>query len=395
MTRQLGTGGVPAYPTEWETPPRPGPGVQPGALDLAVRRNRDLARRLGWGNVITGRVRPIEELRTLLRLPSNPSEQDLAQAVLAWQQGQLGPRAANGQLGPTSWNRMWGQILDTLRRGGTVIPSFRAQSWPVRLGGRQLGVIDKTAPYQRCFYSNGDCATRPRPGDWGGGARLHLGFRVTDMAAVQAAGFVDAAGEDRFRWIQVLEFITVPVGRIGRPTTPQEQAAGFVRQASRSVDPTSLIDAPQNLDRHPYYWDEVTPATADPSFRRYHVGNWLNRTGSNRLAYDLLFEDRPRAPYSFARPGRRSYWNFEVALVGVREGRAGGRARRNVILNTVRWGYDLVIEPSGPTVRLNALTAGPFGGSPALRRVLNRAIAAGEFRDDCFVGPGFTGAARC
>jgi hypothetical protein len=83
------------------------------------------------------------------------------------------------------------------------------------------------------------------------------------------------------------------------------------------------------------------------------------------------------------------------ALVGVRQGRAGGRLRRNVILNTVRWGYDLVVEPSGPTVRLNALTAGPFGGSPALRRVLNRAIAAGEFRDDCFVGPGFTGAARC
>jgi hypothetical protein len=46
-------------------------------------------------------------------------------------------------------------------------------------------------------------------------------------------------------------------------------------------------------------------------------------------------------------------------------------------------------------VRLNALTTGPFGGSAALRRVLNRAIAAGEFRDDCFAGPGFTGAARC
>jgi hypothetical protein len=66
-----------------------------------------------------------------------------------------------------------------------------------------------------------------------------------------------------------------------------------------------------------------------------------------------------------------------------------------VILNTIRWGYDLAIELSGPTVRLNALTAGPFGGSAVLRRVLNRAIAAGEFRDDCFVGPGFTGAARC
>ena len=66
-----------------------------------------------------------------------------------------------------------------------------------------------------------------------------------------------------------------------------------------------------------------------------------------------------------------------------------------MILNTVRWGYDLVVEPSGPTVKLNALTAGPFGGSAAFRRVLNRAIAGGEFRDDCFVGPGFTGAARC
>jgi hypothetical protein len=105
------------------------------------------------------------------------------------------------------------------------------------LGGRQLGVIDKTASYQRCFYANLNCATRPSPGDQAGGAILHLGFRVTDMAAVQRAGFVDATGEDRFRWIQVLEFITVPVDRIGRSTTPQERAAGFVRQAGRSTRP--------------------------------------------------------------------------------------------------------------------------------------------------------------
>jgi hypothetical protein len=164
------------------------------------------------------------------------------------------------------------------------------------LGGRQLGVIDKTASYQRCFYANLNCATRPSPGDQAGGAILHLGFRVTDMAAVQRAGFVDATGEDRFRWIQVLEFITVPVDRIGRSTTPQERAAGFVRQASRAVDPTSLIDRPQNLDRHPYYWDEETPTTADPSFRQFHINNVLNQPGPNRLAYDLLFEDTPGAP---------------------------------------------------------------------------------------------------
>ena len=393
--RQLGHGGATACPTEWEAPPRPGPGLQAGVLDLAVRRNRELARRLGWGNVVGGRVRPIGELRTLLRLPADPTEQDLAQAVSAWQQGQLGPRAADGQLGPASWNRMWAQIQDALRRAGTPVASFRAQSWPVSFGGRQLGVLDKTAPYRRCFYQNGDCRPQPSPGDRRGGAILHLGFRVTDMAAVQRAGFVDAAGEDRFRWIQVLEFVTVPVARIGRPPTPQEQAAGFVRQASRVVDPTSLIDRPLNLDRHPYYWDEETPATAEPGFARFHIRNFLDRPGPNRLAYDLLFEDRPKARLSFAQPGRRSYWNFEVALVGVRQGCAGGRLRRNVILNTVRWGYDLVVEPSGPTVRLNALTGGPFGGSLALRRVLNRAIAAGEFRDDCFVGPGFTGAARC
>jgi hypothetical protein len=215
------------------------------------------------------------------------------------------------------------------------------------------------------------------------------------MAAVQRAGFVDAAGEDRFRWIQVVEFVTVPVGRIGRPPTPQQVAAGFVRQASRVVDPTSLIDLPKNFDQHPYYWDEETPATANPDFARFHIDNFLNRPGPNRIAYDLLFEDAPRALFSFARPGRRSYWNFEVALVGVRQGRRGGLARRNMVLNTIRWGYDLVIEPGGPTVRLNSLTAGPFGGSAAFRRVLDRAIAVGEFRDDCFVGPGFTGAARC
>jgi hypothetical protein len=148
MMRQLGHGVATAYPTEWEAPPRSVPGVQAGGFDQAVRRNRELVRRLGWGNVIGGRVRPIEELRTLLRLPPNPSEQDLAQAVSAWQQGklgpraangQLGPRAANGQLGPVSWTRMWAQILDALRRAGTPIPSFRAQSWPVRSAAGSSG----------------------------------------------------------------------------------------------------------------------------------------------------------------------------------------------------------------------------------------------------------------
>jgi hypothetical protein len=150
------------------------------------------------------------------------------------------------------------------------------------------------------------------------------------MAAVQQAGFIDATGEDRFRWIQVLEFITVPVDRIGRSTTPQERAAGFARQASRAVDPTSLIDRPRTSTGTPTTGTRRRrpPPTADPSFRQFHINNLLNQPGPNRLAYDLLFEDTPQAPYSFARPSRRrSYWNFEVALVGVRQaGRAAGRA---------------------------------------------------------------------
>ena len=80
---------------------------------------------------------------------------------------------------------------------------------------RQLGHGVATA-----YPTEWEAPPRPNPGDQAGGAIHHLGFRVSDMAAVQRADFVDATGQDRFRWIQVLEFITVPVDRIGRSTTP-------------------------------------------------------------------------------------------------------------------------------------------------------------------------------
>src|SRR3712207_8503306 len=60
--------------------------------------------------------------------------------------------------------------------------------------------------------------------------------------------------------------------------------------------------------------------------------SFLDRQAANGLAYDLIFEDRPQFPLSAAQPGRRAYFNFELALVGVRPG------HRNVILNTLRWG---------------------------------------------------------
>ena len=87
--------------------------------------------------------------------------------------------------------------------------------------------------------------------------------------------------------------------------------------------------------------------------------------------------------------GRRVYWNAEVALVGVRPG------QRNVILNTVKWGFDLVVEGGVRIVKLNALSAGPFGGSPDFRQVLSRAIQAGSFHGHCFVGTSFPSTARC
>jgi hypothetical protein len=73
-------------------------------------------------------------------------------------------------------------------------------------------------------------------------------------------------------------------------------------------------------------------------------------------------------------PRRRAYFNFETALVGIQTIRG---KRRNVILNTVRWGFDILVQGANHEVRLNALSAGARGGSVELRRFLNRLINEG------------------
>jgi hypothetical protein len=324
-------------------------------LATAVQANRSWARQIGWGCVVGGVVSPIPPLRTLLGLGANPTEEALAQAIARWQQTWIS-RQVDGILGPRTW-----RLMDLLPAS-----NYKQASWRVFFGGRQLGVLEKTAPYQRQVEGGR------------GGALVQMGFRVTDTSAVQRAGFVDAAGEDNFRWIQVVEFITVP------SPTPNV----YIRRATTTIDPTTLVGA--QPDPHPYYWDwernTVTPAGFND---HYHIRHFLDRQARNGLCYDLIFEDKAMFHLAAAQPGRRAYFNFETALVGVRPG------RRNVILNTVRWGFDIVIEGGTPAVRLSGLRGGPYGGSAAMRRTLSQAIQAGQFPGHCFVGSGFARSTTC
>src|SRR5262249_36515506 len=151
---------------------------------------------------------------------------------------------------------------------------------------------------------------------------VQLGFRVTDMDAVRRAGFVDATGEDNFRWIQV---ITTNRALEGAPTPGAPVA--LVRRYRQYVDPAARL-----RDNHPYYWEEE--GEGDPALRN---SLFVNRQANNGLCYDLIFQDAPGRALSEATPARRVYWNAETALVGVRSG------RRNVILNTFYWGFDIVV----------------------------------------------------
>ncbi len=350
------------------------------ALARAVAANRSLARQIGWGCVVGDRVTPIKELRDFLHLAAGVTEEGLARAIAAWQETALRQRNPDGQLGSATWSRMLKQPSPVLPR-----PAFAPASWPVVFGGQTLGMLEKIAPFRRCFFTpggNGACGgASSGAANERGGAIIQLGFRVTNPAAVRRAGFVDAAGQSVFRWIQTVDFVSVPSA-----TSP----TGFVRRASQVIDPTALVGAIPDL--HPYYWDEETPPGASSDFL---IGKFLNRQSqdltSNRLCYDLIFEDAPAFPLSAATLGRRAYFNFETALVGVRR----GNPTRNVVLNTVRWGFDLIVEGKKTDVRVSGPKAGPLGGSAAFRRIMSRDSRAGLFPGHCFVGGGFTGASRC
>jgi hypothetical protein len=354
----------------------------PAELAAAVRANRVLARQLGWGCVIGGRVRANLVVRFMVRswrallaglFGGVSNEEDLAHAIARWQAAELRQRAT-GHLDARTWAEM-------VRRGALPRRTYEPRRWSVTFSGGPLGVIEKTAPYVKV----------ETPGV--GGAGMQLGFRVTDMQAVRRAGFITAAGEPFFRWIQVVEFIRQTTPPPGTPLAPGA-TVHFVRRAGRQVDPTLRSTPPAPQDPFPYYWDEV--AMPPPLGATYLVTNFMHRTAPNGLCYDLIFSDWPRvnlAALAVDLPGRRDYNNYELALVGVRPGTAGA-STRIVILNTILWGYDIVFEGGIPRVRLSALRQGPRGGTPAFRATLATDIRAGRYPGHCFVG-NFPSGARC
>jgi len=341
-------------------------GLAAAILNAAIRANRVLARQIGWGCVVGGQVKPIPELLALLGLAAGATEEDIAQAIARYQ-GQRG----DGQLGL----RSWAQMLRPGRPGQPVVPrlNFKPASFPVFFGGRRLGVLVKTAPYEKCFF-NGPAGspcrgTRNNTVGERGGCRIQLGFRVTDMEAVRTAGFVDATGEPRFNWLQVIN--------TNRPLA-EGPPIHVIRRFQQYVDPAAIP-----RDAHPYYWDE--PGELMGFVNRQAVD--ARFPNASRLCYDLIFFDIPSRLLSSAQPGLGVFWNAEVALVGIRTG------NRNVTLNTVTWGFDIRPEPGGLMVRLNALRAGRFGGSTVFRQVIARELRAGNFPGHCFFG--LPGAAGC
>lgn len=328
-------------------------------LNAAVRANRLLARQIGWGCVVGGRVRVQNPaLQTLLGIGGGASEEDIANAIERWQVANMGGRG-DGQLGPRTWTRM-----NVVRPG-----RFRQLRIPVNFGGRQLGVIEKTAPYVETRTATNF------------GVDIEFAFRVTNMDAVTRSGFVDGT-EPHFRWIQVFE-----LRRFGVTDSRETDVQTLRRRAGgRVIDPTSALES---LDPHPYYWDE--DASLNPSV---DIARFVNRPAQNGLCYDLIFFDGPTFPTTAALPGSRAYFNFETALVGVRE--VGGTTR-NVILNTVLWGFDIVLASGLPTLRLSAVRQGPFGGSAGFKRVMSAEATATppSFPGHCFVGRGYARAATC
>lgn len=377
-------------------------------LTAAVEANRRHARQLGWGCVVGGQLQldgtPHRKecerlqlpqnrqprLRELLGLGARPSEEEFAQAVERFQVKELRQRTGDGQLGPNTWKHL-------LQRNVLPANRFAPFSKVVTFGGRKLGILEKTAPYQKCFFdpvADSACrAARSGIAGEGGGAMLELGFRVTDIDVVRRAGFVDGFGEPFFRWIQVVEFITRPV------LTPAGDFTGrFIRRASGEIDPMAVAGIPpEQLDLHPYYWDEVTHTGASPCL---NVDQWINKRAQNGLCYDLKFMDRATFPLStvsppapWTRPGSHAYFNFELALVGVRP----GPPIQNFVLYTVKWGYDIYMKGGQPTVDLNGLHPGPTNGSPNFKKILNREFNREDvpFPGHCMAGSGYTSRANC
>lgn len=349
---------------EYEAPPA----VPPAAftaltgkdLDKAVQANQRASAAIHWGCIDGGRIKAGPPVLHLLGLPSAfgstpPTEKDWANAVKRYQNNKGLPE--DGVMNDATWKQV---LKDVPPR------KFQPLVIPVEFNGKKLGYIEKTIPYlERTTPATATAFGR-------GGTLLQMGFRVTDWDAVRKAGFSDAGGHPPFRWIQVVEFVSVP-----SPT-------GFIRQNSQTIDPTSLVG--MKLDKHPYYFDEQPVAGNDPNFV---LGNFVNAAAFNNICYDLVFIDVPSFITPAATPGHRAWFNFETALIGIKQ----GTPTRNTILATIRWGFDIVIEGGVPVVHLNHLAAGMKGGSTMFKKVISKQI--GSYPDHCFTGSGFSAAAAC
>lgn len=356
---------------EGGAPVAPPPALSGAALARAVAANRALARGFGWGCVIGGNIQPIQEVRTLLALAAGASEEDIARAIARWQQTEFG-RPGDGQLGAQSWNHI-------LRRRPALVCPFRfaRAAWVVTFGGQKLGLLEKTAPYEQCYLdAAGNCGLRP-PGvgdpNQRAGAKIQLGFRISNMDAVRRAGFIHAGtGEPHFNFVQMIA--------TNRPLVPGPPIH-TIRRYRRYIDPAAIA-----RDNHPYYWDE--PGDISGNIHRVAADAIFPR--GCRLCYDFLFWDGPTRSFNDANPpGLGLYWNAEVVLVGIRAG------ERNVALNSVKWGFDIRPGPGGPAVHLGGLHAGPLGGSAMFRQTLGQEIRGGNFPGHCFVGAGFGRGATC
>lgn len=337
----------------------------------AVRTNRLTARQFGWGNVVGGQVLPSTGVRSPRALnlgAGTVTEEVIAQSVTHFQQTVM-RKPGSGIIDKATF--------DAMIRNGAFPNLRRRKAWAVRFGGAELGVIEQITPY---------IGTQPNPAQRG--VQIQFGFRVTNMAAVRRAGFVDASGEDNFRWLQIIE-----LRRIGDPTRnlviQRLRRSGY----GRIIDPTVALERAEHLDAVPYYWDEVTLPGANPG---NHVSNFRDIEAANGLCYDWIFFDAPRFNVAAAQAGRLAYFNFETALVGIRRQRNGDIC--NVLLNSVLWGFDIIQKGATHQLKENRLQAGRYGGSLALRQWLNRELNrtdSGGFPRHHFHGSVFTGKARC
>lgn len=326
----------------------------------AVNANRSWAKQIGWGCLQAGKAAAIQPLVDFLKFLSPPTEEALACAIAAWQSSQ--------KMNPTGIldNRTW-EAMAVIRKIAYPL------SIDVYFGGQKLGILEKSTPYIPCYSEpDGSCNVQRTATSVSGGVEIELGFRITNMAAVKKAGFIDENGFPKFRWIQVIE--------TNRKLDQQTQT--LIKRYSKYVDPNPVAG---KFDKHPYYWNEKNEGS-DPGMQ---VQRYTNTAFPNKLCYDLIFYDRPSRPLNEALTGKRVFWNAQMALVGVRSG------NKNVILDSVSWGFDIVVNAGKPEIKRNGLNRSVYGGSSMFRKILNDAILAGQFPGHCFTGPGFRAAAAC